>query len=159
MLLLFSQLVSAAEPAVNSPILNLCAPPLTRVKPSISHVEALLGRAKTISYRDVQNIYDERITDRLITLDYGQSQVKLFEAPSTGLFILAVISAREDSNVFPGSHLVGLRSSELLRIFGKPEVAPNGNYYYPCDEESGASVQFALRDEKVIEVIWAAGIE
>lgn len=132
--------------------------PQTSVGPDRGPLETRLGRPLAVGTDLIGARRGDEGADRVVTLDWQDARVRLYEAASgTKPRLIGVTVTRNVFDIDPPAQ-IGVDRATLLRALGGPAYEDEHQLIYTLRQESpdlpDDTVRFVLDDDRVIGIDW-----
>lgn len=126
-------------------------------------IEAKLGAPLGVGTDLMRNRHGEGTTDRVITLDWPDIRIRLYEIPSAKTVSLIGVTVTADVLAIDSPVHVGVGRSDVLDVLGPPAYEDQDQIVYSLTQESGAlpnqTMRLVFRDDRVIGIDWTYPVD
>jgi hypothetical protein len=137
--------------------------PETVVGTERAKIEARLGTPSGVGTDLMAGLRGGGATDRVVTLDWPDVRVRLYESPSTHTVTLIGVTVTKDLPGIDSPVHIGTDRGTVLRELGGPAYEDADQIVYALRQESGAlpndTVRLVLKDDRVIGIDWTFPLE
>ena len=120
-------------------------------------IEARLGRPASVG-TDMAAHHDDGTVDRVVTLDWPQVRIRLYESPSSQTTTLIGVTTTKDLPGLDTPVGVGSDRGTILREMGGPAYEDQDQIVYALqqngDDQPNDTVRFVLKDDRVVGIDW-----
>ena len=141
----------------------LLTAPATILGTDRTRIEEKLGKPLGVGTDLMRDRHGEGTTDRVVTLDWPDIRVRLYEIPSANSVSLIGVTVTGDVLPIDSPVHIGVGRSEVLNALGPPAYEDQDQIVYSLTQESGAlpnqTVRLVLRDDRVIGIDWTYPVD
>ncbi|HEX4822799.1 MAG TPA: hypothetical protein VFV19_00640 [Candidatus Polarisedimenticolaceae bacterium] len=120
-------------------------------------IEARLGQPSSVG-TDMSPKKEDGSVDRVVTLDWADLRVRLFESPSSHTVALLGVTTTKDLPGLDTPVGVGSDRGTVLRELGGPAYEDQDQIVYALqqdgDDQPNDTMRFVMKDDRVIGIDW-----
>jgi hypothetical protein len=137
--------------------------PQTVVGTERATIETRLGAPLGVGTDLIPGRHGEGTTDRVVTLDWPDVRVRLYEAPATKTNAVIGVTVTKDLLKLDSPVHIGVDRSTVLTELGAPAYEDADQIVYSLQQESGTlpndTLRFVFRDDRVVGIDWTFPLE
>jgi len=137
--------------------------PATAVGTDRTKIEARFGQPVSIGTDMLGTRRADGTTDRVVTLDWADLRVRLYEAPDPRRVVLIGVTATKDIPGIGSAVGIGSDRGTVLRELGGPAYEDEQQIVYSLQQENAAlpndTLRLVLRDDRVVGLDWTFPLE
>lgn len=141
----------------------LLTAPQTVLGSDRARIEATLGRPLGVGTDLLPDRHGKGTTDRVVTLDWPDARVRLYETPSAKTALLMGVTLTRDLLKIDSPVHIGVDRGTVLRELGGPAFEDEDQIVYSLQQESGAlpnqTVRIVFKDDRVVGIDWTYPVE
>jgi hypothetical protein len=132
--------------------------PQSAVGTDRTRIEARLGSPTGVGTDLVPGRHGEGTTDRVVTLDWPDVRVRLYESPAAKSVVLIGVTVTKDLPGIDSPVHIGVDRGTVLYRLGAPAYEDENQVVYSLQQESATlpndTMRLVFRDDRVIGIDW-----
>jgi hypothetical protein len=137
--------------------------PLNAVGTDRTHIEARLGAPTGVGTDLMAGRHGEGTTDHVVTLDWPDARVRLYESPAAKSVLLIGVTVTKDLLGIDSPIHIGVDRGSVLYRLGPPAFEDENQVVYSLQQESAAlpndTLRLVFRDDRVVGIDWTFPLE